>query len=137
MEIEKILKELTLEEKASLVTGADSWKTKSIERLDIPSVTVSDGPHGLRKQPSAKENNIGINDSIPATCFPPASLTSCSFDRNLIEKMGAAIADEAILQDIDIVLGPAVNIKRSLFAEETLNMFQRIHILQENMQFRL
>lgn len=113
MEIEKILKELTLEEKASLVTGADSWKTKSIERLGIPSVTVSDGPHGLRKQPSAKENNVGINDSIPATCFPPASLTSCSFDRNLIEKMGGAIADEAILQDIDIVLGPAVNIKRS------------------------
>lgn len=113
MDVEKILNELTLEEKASLATGADSWRTKSIERLGIPSITVSDGPHGLRKQPPENKDNISINESIPATCFPPASLTSCSFNRKLIRKMGAAIADEAILQDIDIVLGPAVNIKRS------------------------
>lgn len=113
MDIEKILDELTLEEKAVLVMGDGLWKTKSIERFGIPSITVSDGPHGLRKQPPQKEDNININESIPATCFPPASLTSCSFNRNLIRKMGEAIADEAILQDIDIVLGPAVNIKRS------------------------
>lgn len=113
MDIEKILKKLTLEEKADIVMGNGSWKTVSIERLGIPYVTVSDGPHGLRKQPSAQENNIGINESVPATCFPPASLTSCSFNRRLIKKMGQAIGDEAILQDVDVVLGPAINIKRS------------------------
>lgn len=113
MEVEKVLKELTLEEKASIVMGDGLWRTLGIKRLGIPSVTVSDGPHGLRKQPVTKENNISINESVPATCFPPASLTSCSFNRKLIEKMGQAIGDEAILQDVDVVLGPAINIKRS------------------------
>lgn len=113
MDIEKMLKELTIEEKASLCMGTDAWCTKAIERLGLPSIRTGDGPHGLRKQPNADQNNIGINDSIPATCFPPASLTSCSFDRALISKMGEALGEEAGAQGIDVVLGPAVNIKRS------------------------
>ena len=114
MEVEKVLKELTLQEKAQLVMGCGSWRTMSIERLGIPSIRMSDGPHGLRKQGGlSEEDNINVNDSIPATCFPPASLTSCSFNRDLIYKMGEAIADEAIHQDVDVLLGPAVNIKRS------------------------
>jgi beta-glucosidase len=93
--------------------GADFWSTLAIERLGLPSIRVSDGPHGLRKQPIEGDENIGINASIPATCFPPASLASCSFDRGLFREMGAAIAEEAIVQGVDVVLGPAVNIKRS------------------------
>ena len=113
MDIKKLICQLTLEEKVSLCMGADSWNTKSIERLNIPAVRTSDGPHGLRKQTDTSSSDVGINDSIPATCFPPAALTACSFNRQLIFEMGKAIGEEAILQDIDIVLGPAVNIKRS------------------------
>ena len=112
MDIEKALSQLSLEEKAELCMGADSWSTKPVERLGLPSVRTSDGPHGLRKQ-EPNGGNIGISDSQKATCFPPASLASSSFDRDLIRKMGEAIAEEAILQGIDVVLGPAVNIKRS------------------------
>jgi beta-glucosidase len=113
MDIEGLLKELTLEEKASLCMGADSWSTVAIERLGIPPIRTSDGPHGLRKQPTDRDGNVGINESVHATCFPPAALASCSFDRALVRDMGAAIGDEAVLQDIDVVLGPAINIKRS------------------------
>jgi Beta-glucosidase-related glycosidases len=113
MDIEQILKELTLEEKAALCMGADVWCTLEIKRLNLPSVRTADGPHGLRKQFQAEENNVSVNRSTPATCFPPAALASCSFNRKLVYEMGQAIADEAILQDVDIVLGPAVNIKRS------------------------
>lgn len=113
MAVEEVLGKLTIDEKARLVMGADSWRTSNIERLGIPSIRMADGPHGLRKQSESNENNIDLNNSIPATCFPPASLTSCSFDRDLIYRMGEAIADEAVLQGVDILLGPAVNIKRS------------------------
>ncbi|MDP4153771.1 MAG: glycoside hydrolase family 3 N-terminal domain-containing protein, partial [Bacillota bacterium] len=113
MNIQTLLKELTLEEKARLCMGADSWQTEPIERLSIPSVRTSDGPHGLRKKEIEEKGDIGINESVPATCFPPAALTSCSFNRELFSRMGQAIAQEAIEQDIDVVLGPAVNVKRS------------------------
>lgn len=113
MDIDKIIKELTIEEKAELCMGADSWNTRSIKRLGIPAICMADGPHGLRKQAGVEENPVNLNNSTPATCFPPASLASCSFDRSLIYKMGEAIGEEAVLQDVDIVLGPAVNIKRS------------------------
>lgn len=112
MDIEKTLSQLSIEEKAGLCMGADSWSTRSVERLGLPAVRTCDGPHGLRKQ-EPKGGNIGISDSQKATCFPPASLASSSFDRDLIRRMGEAIAEEAILQGIDVVLGPAVNIKRS------------------------
>lgn len=107
------LSQLTLEENARLCMGRDAWTTLPIERLGIPSIVMGDGPHGLRKLASTTKGNVGINDSIPATCFPPAALTSCSFNRYLIYKMGEAIGEDAVAQDIDIVLGPAINIKRS------------------------
>lgn len=113
MDIEKILKELTLEEKARLCMGEDSWRTMGIERLSIPSIRMADGPHGIRKMLGVEENSVSVSDSAPATCFPPAALSSCSFNRDLIYKMGEAIAKEAILMEVDVVLGPAVNIKRS------------------------
>lgn len=111
-DIKAIIKEMTLEEKAGLCSGEDFWHTKAVERLGIPSVMVSDGPHGLRKQDD-KGDHLGINDSIKAVCFPTACATACSFDRELLKEMGAAIGEECQAEDVSVILGPAVNIKRS------------------------
>ncbi len=89
MEIKALVSQMTLEEKAGLCSGLDFWHTKSVERLGVPSVMVSDGPHGLRKQDD-KGDHLGINDSIKAVCMPAASATAASFDRDLIRKMGEA-----------------------------------------------
>ncbi len=112
LEIEKIISEMTLEEKASLLSGQDAWHTKAIERLRIPATMVSDGPHGLRKQ-DQKGDHLGMNDSIRAVCFPTASATAASFDRALLKTIGEALGDSCQHEDISVILGPAVNIKRS------------------------
>ena len=107
-----ILSQMTLEEKAGLCSGLDFWHFKGVERLGVPSVMVSDGPHGLRKQDESGDH-LGINDSIRAVCFPPAVLSACSFDRELMERLGDVIGCEAQAEDLAVVLGPGVNIKRS------------------------
>ena len=115
MEREKItelISKMTLEEKAGLCSGADFWHTKGIERLGIPSVMVSDGPHGLRKQED-EADHLGINDSIKAVCFPAGCATASSFDRNLLEELGEIIGNECQAENISTILGPAMNIKRS------------------------
>lgn len=106
--IKALIAKMTLEEKVSLLTGANAWSTVAIPRLGIPSINLSDGPHGLRRC-----DGLGWNESVPATCFPPAVLLACSFDEELAKKQGAAIGEEAQAQDVQIVLGPANNIKRS------------------------
>ena len=111
-DLKKIVSEMALEEKAGMCSGLDFWHLKEVEHLGIPKVMVSDGPHGLRKQ-DEKGDHLGINDSIKAVCFPPAVLSACSFDRGLMEEMGKAIGREAQANDVSVVLGPAVNIKRS------------------------
>ena len=111
-DLKKIVSEMTLEKKAGMCSGLDFWHLKEVEHLGIPKVMVSDGPHGLRKQ-DEKGDHLGINDSIKAVCFPPAVLSACSFDRGLMEEMGKAIGREAQANDVSVVLGPAVNIKRS------------------------
>ena len=111
-DLKKIVSKMTLEEKAGMCSGLDFWHLKEVEHLGIPKVMVSDGPHGLRKQ-DEKGDHLGINDSIKAVCFPPAVLSACSFDRGLMEEMGKAIGREAQANDVSVVLGPAVNIKRS------------------------
>ena len=111
-DLKKIVSEMTLEEKAGMCSGLDFWHLKEVEHLGSPKVMVSDGPHGLRKQ-DEKGDHLGINDSIKAVCFPPAVLSACSFDRGLMEEMGKAIGREAQANDVSVVLGPAVNIKRS------------------------
>ena len=103
---------MTLEEKAGLCSGEDFWHTKAVKRLGIPSVMVSDGPHGLRKQDEAADH-LGINDSIKAVCFPAGCALASSFDRELAEKMGETIGQECQAENISTILGPAVNIKRS------------------------
>jgi len=111
-DIKKIISEMTLEEKAGLCSGRDSWHTKGIDRLNIPSIMMSDGPHGLRKQ---GESGVDPGDqkSVPATCFPTASALACSWDRKLIQKVGEALGEECNAEKVDILLGPGVNIKRS------------------------
>ncbi|MGB3886437.1 glycoside hydrolase family 3 C-terminal domain-containing protein [Gordonia sp. (in: high G+C Gram-positive bacteria)] len=110
--VQELLDALTVEEKASLTSGADFWTTKAIERLGISSVMLTDGPHGLRKQAGAADH-LGINDSVPATCFPPAVALGSTFDAELAERMGQAIGTEAAIEDVAVVLGPGINIKRS------------------------
>lgn len=111
-EIKKIVSEMTLEEKAGMCSGKDNWHLKSVERLGIPEVMVSDGPHGLRKQED-KTDHLGLNGSKRAVCFPAACASACSFDRGLLQELGEAIGEECQAEDVSIVLGPAVNIKRS------------------------
>lgn len=110
--LKELISQMTLEEKAGMCSGLDFWHLKGVERLGIPSLMVSDGPHGLRKQDD-KADHLGINDSINAVCFPPAVLSACSFDRDLLETLGETVGDEAQATDLSVVLGPAVNIKRS------------------------
>lgn len=110
--LKELISRMTLEEKAGMCSGMDFWHLKGVERLGIPSVMVSDGPHGLRKQDAAADH-LGVNESIKAVCFPPAALSACSFDRELMETLGDAIGKEAQANDLSVVLGPAVNIKRS------------------------
>lgn len=104
--------DLTLAEKAALTSGADFWTTKAIARVGVPSIMMTDGPHGLRKQATGGDH-LGIADSVPATCFPPAVGLGSSWDAELIERVGAAIGHEAAIEDVAIVLGPGINIKRS------------------------
>ena len=104
-DLKKIISQMTLEEKAGMCSGLDFWHLKSVERLGIPEVMVSDGPHGLRKQDD-KGDHLGMNDSIKAVCFPPAALNACSFDRSLMEAMGETIGREAQANDVSVVLGP-------------------------------
>ena len=105
--IEKLLKALTLEEKVALVSGHDFMCTFPLARLDIPSIRMSDGPHGLRV---ASEAGRGAKS---ATCFPTASCSANSFNIALLEEMGKAMAEEANYYGIDVILGPGVNIKRN------------------------
>jgi len=110
--IKELITQMTLEEKASLCSGRGPWSTKEIERLGIPRMTVSDGPHGLRKQDEGADN-LGIRQSIKAVCFPSTCLLASSFDPEILRNVGKAIGNECQAEDISIILGPGVNIKRS------------------------
>lgn len=110
--LKELVNQMTLEEKAGMCSGLDFWHLKPVDRLGIPSVMVSDGPHGLRKQDD-NADHLGINESIRAVCFPPAVLSACSFDRDLLRELGDTVGKEAQATDVSVVLGPAVNIKRS------------------------
>lgn len=111
-DIKQLIAQMTLEEKAGLCSGLDFWHTKPVERLGVPSVMVSDGPHGLRKQ-AGDADHLGLNDSIRAVCFPAACATTSSFDVALVNKMGETLGDECQAENLSVLLGPAVNIKRS------------------------
>ena len=114
MNIDIIIKNMTLKEKAALCSGADFWHTKEIERLGVPDLAMSDGPHGLRKQTETQDgDHLGLNDSVEAVCFPAACATASSFDRELMNYMGKLLGKECRAEHVSVLLGPAVNIKRS------------------------
>ena len=112
LDVKKLVNELTLEEKASLCSGADFWHTEAIDRLNIPAAMVSDGPHGIRKQESLADH-MGVAESIKAIGFPTASAMACSFDRDLLHKVGDALGEECVAEDLAVLLGPGINMKRS------------------------
>ena len=107
-----LIKQMTLEEKASLMSGANFWNTKPVTRLGIPGMMMTDGPHGLRKQ-GGKADHLGLNKSVPATCYPSAAGLANTWDEALIEEMGEHLGLEAASEGVSVLLGPGVNIKRS------------------------
>jgi len=111
MKYAQLISQMTLEEKASLCSGGDFWHTKAIERLGIPAMMLTDGPHGLRKQ-LGKSDHAGLNKSVPATCFPTASALANSWDAELLEQVGECLGAEAAAEDVSVLLGPGLNIKR-------------------------
>lgn len=110
--IQNLISQMTLEEKARMCSGADFWKLKCVERLGIPQVMVTDGPHGVRKQAEAADH-LGINESEKAICFPAGCATASSFDRDLIRRQGELLGQECQAMNVSTILGPAMNIKRS------------------------
>ena len=112
MKHEDIIRQMTLEEKCFLLSGKDFWQTRSVERLGLTNMTLSDGPHGVRKQAGAGDQ-LGLNPSLPATCFPTAAAIANSWDPALGEEIGACLGEEAASQGVGVLLGPGLNIKRS------------------------
>lgn len=109
-DLKHLISQMTLEEKAAICTGVNAWQTVPVERLGIPSMWVSDGPHGVRR---AADPETMMSENVPATCFPTASALAATWDRDLLYELGQALADECIALNVDLLLGPGVNIKRS------------------------
>ncbi|WEG73987.1 beta-glucosidase [Vagococcus intermedius] len=108
-----LLKDLTLEEKAGLCSGGTFWDLRGVDRLGIPEIALTDGPHGLRKQRRDQSDHLGFMDSEPAICFPPAVGLASSWDRELVYQVGEALGEECLSHDVSVLLGPGINIKRS------------------------
>lgn len=125
--IEHLVSQLTLEEKASLLSGRDDWSTQSIERLDIPWIWLADGPHGLRRAPQT--NKPGYGDQLPATAYPTASALAATWDLELIYQVGKALGEESQAQDVNVLLGPGVNIKRSVLGGRNFEFFSEDPVL--------
>ncbi len=117
-----IIKQMTLEEKCYLFSGKDFWQSRSVERLGVPNMTLSDGPHGIRKQEGAGDQ-LGLNGSLPATCYPTAATIANSWDPALGEELGEHLGVEAASQDVCVLLGPGLNIKRSPFCGRNFEYF--------------
>ncbi len=112
LKYEKIIKQMTLEEKARMMSGKNTWETVDFPQYGIPSMCLSDGPHGLRRQAGVGDH-LGLNASLPATCFPTAASVANSWDESLGEEIGTALAEEAVTMGVNVILGPGLNIKRS------------------------
>ena len=126
MTIETLIQQMTLEEKAALVTGATPWQTLAVERLGLKPITVSDGPHGVRRTVDA---TALINESKPATCFPVAAALAATWDADLLYELGQALAAECIALDVDVLLGPGINIKRSPLCGRNFEYFSEDPVL--------
>ncbi len=132
MKAKEIISKLTIEEKAALLSGKNEWESRDIPRLGISSITFSDGPHGLRRQEGAGDH-LGLNASLPATCFPTAATTANSWDPKLGEQIGEALGEEALAQGVNVVLGPGLNMKRSPLCGRNFEYFSEDPILAGKM----
>ncbi|WP_137168915.1 glycoside hydrolase family 3 C-terminal domain-containing protein [Marinomonas sp. FW-1] len=130
--INQLLAELTLEEKAMLCTGKDFWTLHGIERLSLPSIMVTDGPHGLRKQ-AGEGDHVGLNAAVKATCFPTASGLAASWNTKLVEEMGVALGKECRAEDVSVLLGPGTNIKRNPLGGRNFEYFSEDPLLAGDM----
>lgn len=128
MDVSAILSQMTLEEKAKLLSGRDFWHTEGCERLGVAGVMVTDGPHGVRKQ-GVKSDHLGLAASLPATCFPTSATSACSFDPALLERLGQALGEECRRQDVAVLLGPGVNIKRNPLCGRNFEYFSEDPLL--------
>lgn len=108
----EIIEKMSLEQKAKFVSGLDYWHLEAAPELGLPSINITDGPHGLRKQ-DPNNGEVGLGHSFPATCFPPASLSACSWDPELLKTEGEAMAEECLKEKVSVILGPGTNIKRA------------------------
>ena len=132
MDVKEIISKLTIEEKAALLNGKSEWESRDIERLGINSIFFSDGPHGLRRQDGAGDH-LGLNASVPATCFPTAATVANSWDPEWGIKIGEALGEEALAQGVDVVLGPGLNMKRSPLCGRNFEYFSEDPILAGKM----
>ncbi|SNR69786.1 glycoside hydrolase family 3 C-terminal domain-containing protein [Lutibacter flavus] len=129
--ITQLISQLTIEEKVALCSGRDDWSTMPIERLDIPWIWLSDGPHGLRRAPAT--NKPGYGDQLQATCFPTASALAATWDLDLVYKVGQTLGEESQTQNVNVLLGPGVNIKRSVLGGRNFEYFSEDPILSGEM----
>lgn len=132
MDAKEIISKLTLMEKAALLSGKNEWESRDIPRLGINSIFFSDGPHGLRRQEGAGDH-LGLNASLPATCFPTAATVANSWDESLGQEIGAALGEEALAQNVDVLLGPGLNMKRSPLCGRNFEYFSEDPILAGKM----
>ena len=105
MKHKEIIEKMTIEEKAAILSGKNVWQSRNIDRLGIPSIFCSDGPHGIRKQ-AREGDHLGLNASLPATCFPTAATVANSWDEELCREIGKALGEEAAAQNVNVLLGP-------------------------------
>lgn len=126
--VDAVLASLTTEERASLLDGSDFWHTQGLPERGVPAVMVTDGPHGLRKQP-AEGDHLGIGGSVPATCFPPAAGLASSWDVDLLERVGTALGEECRAEGVAVLLGPGVNMKRTPLCGRNFEYFSEDPVL--------
>ncbi len=112
MKYKQLIQQMTLEEKASLMSGKDFWQTQDIQRLGIPSMFLADGPHGIRRQAVAADK-LGLNAGVPATCYPTVATVANSWNTDLGERVGEYLGEEAVFQNVNVLLGPGINMKRN------------------------
>ncbi|MDD3477934.1 MAG: glycoside hydrolase family 3 N-terminal domain-containing protein, partial [Candidatus Izemoplasmatales bacterium] len=129
---EDLLKTMSLEEKAKMMTGKDFWHLFELEQAKLPSIMVCDGPHGLRKQPNDSDP-LGLGNSVPATCFPPACTSASSWDKELLKGIGKRIGEECVAEQVAVVLGPGANIKRSPLCGRNFEYFSEDPLLSGKM----
>ncbi len=127
----ELINKMSLEQKAAFVSGLDYWHTQGCEELGLPSINITDGPHGLRKKNENKKTSqgIGLGNSVPSTCFPPAATSSCSWDPELLTMAGEALGEECLKEKVSVVLGPGMNIKRSPVCGRNFEYFSEDPVL--------